>query len=69
MQKIENTGIAHQYIKYGSAWFSNKCWEDEYDTSGHSSYDLDKYIETMDTFESEPKGESKRFPYELGDWL
>lgn len=69
VQEIENTGIAHQYIKYGSTWFNNRCWEDEYDTSRQSSYDLDKYIETMDTFESEPKGDPKRFPFELGNWL
>lgn len=58
-----------KYVKYGSTWFSNKCWKDEYDTSGHSSYVLDKYIETMDAFESEPKDEPKRVHYELGNWL
>jgi|GEM_PF-5669079 len=69
VQEIKNTGIAHQYVKYGSTWFNNKCWEDEYKTSSDSSYDIDEYMKTMDTFGSEPKGEPKRFPYELGNWL
>lgn len=34
-----------------------------------SSYDLDEYMKTMDTFGSEPKGDPKRFPFELGNWL
>lgn len=69
VQEIENTGIAHQYIKYGSTWFNNKCWEDEYDTNAKSSYNLNEYEKTMDTFGSEPKGDPKRFPFELGNWL
>ena len=34
-----------------------------------SSYDIDEYMKTMDTFGSEPKGDPKRFPFELGNWL
>ena len=69
VKEIKNTGVAHQYIKYGSTWFNNRCWEDEYKTSSGSSYDLDEYMKTMDTFGSEPKGDPKRFPFELGNWL
>ena len=65
VQEIENTGIAHQYIKYGSTWFNNRCWEDEYDTNTKSSYDLDEYVNAMDTFSSEPK----KPPERLGLWL
>ena len=65
VQEIENTGIAHQYIKYGSTWFNNRCWEDEYDTNTKSSYDLDEYVKAMDTFSSEPK----KPPERLGLWL
>ena len=52
VQEIENTGIEHQYIKYGSTWFNNRCWEDEYDTNTKSSYDLNEYVKAMDTFEN-----------------
>lgn len=65
VQEIKNTGIAHQYIKYGSTWFNNRCWEDEYDTNTKSSYDLDEYVNAMDTFSSEPK----KPPERLGLWL
>lgn len=65
VQEIENTGIAHQYIKYGSTWFNNKCWEDEYDTNAKSSYDLNAYEKSMDTFSSEPE----KPPERLGLWL
>ena len=65
VQEIKNTGIAHQYIKYGSTWFNNRCWEDEYDTNTKSSYDLDEYVKAMDTFSSEPK----KPPERLGLWL
>lgn len=65
VNEIENTGIAHQYIKYGSTWFNNRCWEDEYDTNTKSSYDLDEYVKAMDTFSSEPK----KPPERLGLWL
>lgn len=65
VQEIENTGIAHQYIKYGSTWFSNRCWEDEYDTNAKSSYDLNAYEKSMDTFSSEPE----KPPERLGLWL
>ena len=34
-----------------------------------SSYNLNEYEKTMDTFGSEPKGDPKRFPFELGNWL
>lgn len=69
VKEIKNTGVAHQYIKYGSTWFNNRCWEDEYKASSGSSYDLDEYMKTMDTFGTEPKGDPKRFPFELGNWL
>lgn len=65
VQEIENTGIAHQYIKYGSTWFNNRCWEDEYDTNTKSSYDLNAYEKSMDTFVSEPEEP----PDQLGLWL
>ena len=65
VHEIENTGIAHQYIKYGSTWFNNRCWEDEYDTNTKSSYDLDEYVKAMDTFSSEPQ----KPPERLGLWL
>ncbi len=65
VQEIENTGIAHQYIKYGSTWFNNRCWEDEYDTNTKSSYDLNAYEKSMDTFVSEPE----KPPERLGLWL
>lgn len=65
VQEIENTGIAHQYIKYGSTWFNNRCWEDEYDTNAKSSYDLNAYEKSMDTFSSEPE----KPPERLGLWL
>ena len=65
VQEIKNTGIAHQYIKYGSTWFNNRCWEDEYDTNTKSSYDLDEYVKAMGTFSSEPK----KPPERLGLWL
>lgn len=65
VQEIENTGIAHQYIKYGSTWFNNRCWEDEYDTNTKSSYDLNAYEKSMDTFSSEPE----KPPDQLGLWL
>lgn len=65
VQEIQNTGIAHQYIKYGSTWFNNRCWEDEYDTNTKSSYDLNAYEKSMDTFVSEPE----KPPERLGLWL
>lgn len=59
VQEIENTGIAHQYIKYGSTWFNNRCWEDEYDTNTKSSYDLNEYVKAMDTFENKSEDNEK----------
>ena len=65
VQEIENTGVAHQYIKYASTWFNNRCWEDEYDTNTKSSYNLNAYEKSMDTFEGEPEEP----PDQLGIWL
>lgn len=59
VQEIENTGIAHQYIKYGSTWFNNRCWEDEYDTNTKSSYDLNEYVKAMDTFENKSEDDEE----------
>ena len=59
VQEIENTGIAHQYIKYGSTWFNNRCWEDEYDTDTKSSYDLNEYVKAMDTFENKSEDDEE----------
>jgi len=59
VQEIENTGIAHQYIKYGSTWFNNRCWEDEYDTNTKSSYDLNEYVKAMDTFENKTEDDEE----------
>ena len=30
---IQQEKIPIQYIKHGSTWFNQKCWEDEYKTS------------------------------------
>lgn len=59
VQEIENTGIAHQYIKYGSTWFNNRCWEDEYDANTKSSYDLNEYVKAMDTFENKSEDDEE----------
>ena len=59
VQEIENTGIAHQYIKYGSTWFNNRCWEDEYDTNTKSSYDLNEYVKALDTFENKSEDDEE----------
>jgi len=29
---IETKGVQPQFIKHGSTWFNQKCWQDEYDT-------------------------------------
>ena len=40
-------------IMYGSTWLSKKAWEDDYETTNNSSYNIDEYLKTMDTFEEE----------------
>lgn len=32
---IKARGIGRQYIKMGSTWFTQRCWQDEYDLSGY----------------------------------
>lgn len=52
---INFRGIGKQYIKMGSTWFTQRCWQDEYDTSGYrksardynGQYASDREQETM----------------------
>lgn len=33
IKEIKLKGTSKQYIKHGGTWFSQRCWEDEYETS------------------------------------
>ena len=35
LKYIQLNKISIQYIKHGSTWFNQKCWEDEYETSNN----------------------------------
>ena len=40
VEYVKRKNIEQQYIKYGSTWFNQKCWEDEYEseTSNEKNY-------------------------------
>lgn len=37
-EQIKVQGIDKQFIKQGSTWFGNECWDDEYDLTPKQSY-------------------------------
>ena len=37
---LNNEGTPDIHIKYGSNWFKNECWNDEYETNNHYFDDI-----------------------------
>lgn len=37
---LKNEGTPDIHIKYGSNWFKNECWNDEYETNNHYFDDI-----------------------------
>lgn len=53
---IESNNIKEQYIKHGSSWFNQECWNDNYDTKKQTTKSLEKFID-VDSYFNE-KGDS-----------
>lgn len=58
-KQIELQETKRQFIKDGSTWFNNACWQDEYITesdnlgkNGYAGYDLNEYIRMIESEDS-----------------
>lgn len=40
IENLNNEGTPDIHIKYGSNWFKNECWNDEYETNNHYFDDI-----------------------------
>lgn len=50
VEYIRNNNIEQRFIKQGSTWFNQQCWNDEYTTKKKTSYNLGEInkIDTLD---------------------
>lgn len=58
-KQIELQETKRQFVKDGSTWFNNACWQDEYITesdnlgkNGYAGYDLNEYIRMIESEDS-----------------
>ena len=50
VEHIKAEKIEQQYIKHGSTWFNQRCWNDEYNTSQQNDPDIDEYKSVIGKF-------------------
>lgn len=52
-QFIRQNGVKKEYIKHGSTWFNQECWNDEYTTNKElkTSYSIDDIKKKMNNFD------------------